>query len=266
MRRFYCNMIPLILTYGSELYHNCKITTALRKLEYQLLRSITGGFHGSKYVSLYAIAGIEPIHQHLNHKARLWVSRQIGQLDPLIKTLLLQAPPDCTVEAALRTVTNHPKRLSFGSRIPSKKAALKLQVNLQPGHPKVEDKLTWMRTIKSNNRTATMVYTGGSGADGKVTGGAITDKGATTWSEMHPSKSTYLGKMAPVADGERTGIPNALQLHPNTKEITILTDSITAPTTTINLSKGHLPRSPIEKVISTLLHRRHEAGHKTTIS
>lgn len=141
MKRLYCNMIRPILTYGSELYLNCKLTPAFRKLEYQLLRSISGGYHGFSHRSLCAITGIEPIDQHLRHKARLWVSRQVGQLDPLIKPLLLQAPPDCTIGATLRTITSHPKRLSFGSRGPSKKAALELQVHLHPGHPKVKDKL-----------------------------------------------------------------------------------------------------------------------------
>jgi len=65
MRRFYCNMIRPILTYGSELYVNCKVTPALRKLEYQMLRTITGGYHGSSHHSLCAIGGIEPIDQHL---------------------------------------------------------------------------------------------------------------------------------------------------------------------------------------------------------
>jgi len=139
-------------------------------------------------------------------------------------------------------------------------------ISIPPGHPKVEDKLAWVRAIRSKNPTATTVFTDGSGANGKTAGGAITDQGATTWGEIHPSKATYLGKMASVADGERTGIANALQLHPNTKEVTILTDSLTALTTTMNLSKGHPPRSQIEKVISTHLHRRHEAGHTTTIS
>ena len=88
--------------------------------------------------------------------------------------------------------------------------------------------MAWMRTIKSNNPTAPMVYTDGSGADGKAAGGAITYKGATTCGEVHPSKTTYLGKKASVADGERMGIANALQSHPNTEETTILTDSLTA--------------------------------------
>jgi len=266
MRKFYCNMIRPILTYGSELYLNCKITTALRKLEYQILRSVTGGYHGSSHRALSAIAGIEPIHQHLKHKARLWIGRQTSQPDPLIKPLLLQASPDSTRGAALHIVTKHPKRLSFGSRTPSKVAALKLQVNLHPEHPKVEDKLAWMRTIKANNPSATTIYTDGSGAENKAVGGAITDRGATTWGEIHPSKSTYLGKMASVADEERTGIANALQLHPNTREITILTDSLTALTTAMNLSKGHPPRSRIEKAISTHLYRRHQAGFTTSIS
>jgi len=165
MRKFYCYMIRPILTYGSELYINCKVTTALRKLEYQLLRTIMGGYYC--YCSLCGITGIEPIHQNLRHKARLWVSRQVGQPDPLIKPLLLQAPPDSTIGATLKTVTRHPKRLFFGSRLPSKIAPLKLQVNLHPGHPKVEDKLVWMRSNKSNNWTATTVVTAGRDLDGE---------------------------------------------------------------------------------------------------
>jgi len=96
-----------------------------------------------------------------------------------------------------------------------------------------------MRTIKASNPTAIVVFTDGSGPDGKAAGGAITDRGATIWGEIHPSKTTHLGKMASVADGERVGVANALQLHPNTGEITILTDSLAALTTTMNLSKGH---------------------------
>jgi len=114
--------------------------------------------------------------------------------------------------------------------------------------------------------TATMVFTDGSGADGKAAGGAITDKGAATWGEINPSKTTYLGKKASVADGERMGIANALQLHANTEEITVLTDSLTALTSTINLAKGYPPRSKIERVISTHIHRRHNAGYITSIS
>jgi len=117
-----------------------------------------------------------------------------------------------------------------------------------------------------NNPTATLAYTDGSGLDGKAAGGAITDKGAVTLGEVEPTNAVCLGKRASVADGERAGVMSALQAHSDTSEITTLTDSLTALTSTMNLSKGHPAKSGIEGIISTLSRRRHRERCITNIS
>lgn len=48
--------------------------------------------------------------------------------------------------------------------------------------------------------------------------------------------------------------------------MTILTDSLTALTSTVNISKGHPARSGIERTIGSLLHRRHSEGCTANIS
>ena len=122
-----------------------------------------------------------------------------------------------------------------------------------------------MRAVRPNNPTAVKVFTGGSGLYGKEAGGAITDTGTTTWGGDPSLQDHRLGTKGSVADGERAGIANALQLHPHAQELTIQTDSTTALTSTMNLAKGHPPHSRIEMVIGNLLHRRHTAGYKTNI-
>jgi len=106
---------------------------------------------------------------------------------------------------------------------------------------------------QSINPTVSL-FTDGSGADGKAAGASTTDKGAVTWGEVEPVGTTYLGTMVLVqADGERAGVVRALKTHQDTPQITILTDSMAALSTAINLSKGTPARSGIERTLATQL-------------
>jgi len=100
---------------------------------------------------------------HLETRHRQWISRQVKAPDPLILKQITEASIEVTIDKAVRTVTRQPKRLSFGTRRPSKPTDVQLQVALTPGNEKVEDKVTWMRRIREINPTSTLVFTDGSG-------------------------------------------------------------------------------------------------------
>ena len=64
----------------------------------------------------------------------------------------------------------------------------------------------------------------------------------------------YLGPITTVADSERRGVLEALQTDEDM--LLILTDSMAAKSTAINLSRGAAPRSQIERDIKAALCRR----------
>lgn len=61
MKLLYCNLIRPIYTYASELWFTKgdKMHIPFKLLEYQILRKITGAYHGSRKTSLHAITGID---------------------------------------------------------------------------------------------------------------------------------------------------------------------------------------------------------------
>lgn len=74
----------------------------------------------------------------------------------------------------------------------------------------------------------------------------------------------YLGPFSIVADGERRGILEALQSDEDM--LLILTDSMVAKATVVNLARGAAPRSGIEREIKAALQRRQESKLDTGIS
>ena len=73
-----------------------------------------------------------------------------------------------------------------------------------------------------------------------------------------------MGPIATVADSERRGVLEALQTSEDM--LLILTDSMAAKATAINLSKGAAPRSPIERDIKVALRKREVLKLDTGIS
>ena len=74
----------------------------------------------------------------------------------------------------------------------------------------------------------------------------------------------YLGPITTVADSERRGVLKALLSDKDM--LLILTDSMAAKATAINLSKGAAPRSQIERNTKAALHRREALSLDTGIS
>ena len=74
----------------------------------------------------------------------------------------------------------------------------------------------------------------------------------------------YLGTGVTVADSERKGIARALASDEDM--LLILTDSMAAKNTVINLAAGNPPRSQIERDIKQALHRRESLKLDTGIS
>lgn len=77
----------------------------------------------------------------------------------------------------------------------------------------------------------------------------------------------YLGEEATVADGEREAIVLALKAHKDTPMVAILSDSSSAISSAIGISRGSKPpRSGIEIELGDLLAERHQNHYDTSIS
>ena len=90
-------MIRPVITYGAEIWNrpNGRPNPHLREAEqvqYQALRRITGGYHGSDHDKLLAIAGIEPLQTKLNDISNAWAARAIRTGDRTIRTFLEDTP------------------------------------------------------------------------------------------------------------------------------------------------------------------------------
>ena len=93
-RSLYTGMIRPILTYGCELYMNTNtphISDMLR-LEYQVLRRISGAFHGSSHEKLGVITAIEPLEVFLQDRAAAWAARAVRTGNKAFRQLL-ELPP-----------------------------------------------------------------------------------------------------------------------------------------------------------------------------
>jgi len=124
---------------------------------------------------------------------------------------------------------------------------------MQPDDPHSKSKGIWaakLTTLRSDGWD--LIYTDGTGLENHAAAGLHT---ADSKHDTPASAGKFLGDFSTVADAERQGILLALdhtRTHP-TGKVYILTDSTTALDTTLNLARGHRPRSGIEVAISEAL-------------
>lgn len=107
-------------------------------------------------------------------------------------------------------------------------------------------------------------YTDGTGRQGHSASAMVSEdrRGNPTLSSL-----SYLGEEATVADGEREAIVLALKSHRDAPMIAILSDSSSAISTAMEISRGaRPPRSGIEIELGDLLAERHSNLHDTSIS
>ena len=161
-----------------------------------------------------------------------------------------------------RLTTAEPDELSYGDRDDTGSTQLRDMQLIQPEGTRSEYEALWLAMIGQKLdegwRTA---YSDGCGRDNH-------NSYACHREDRRGGKETttggYLGPISTVADSERRGVLEALQTDDDM--LLILTDSMAAKATAINLAKGAAPRSQFERDIKAALRRREALSLDTGIS
>jgi len=95
MRSLYTGMIRPIFTWGAQVWNGTHSTTnisEMERLEYQALRKITGGYHGSSKAKVDFIAAVEPLQVILDDLSASWAARSLRAGDKMIRRLADEPP------------------------------------------------------------------------------------------------------------------------------------------------------------------------------
>ena len=167
------------------------------------------------------------------------------------------------IERAFRATTAEPHELSYGDRDDTSKAPLRDMQLIQPEDQRSEYEVLWLSMLGEKlDKGWRLAYSDGCGRDNHNSYACHREN--RRGEKKEATTGGYLGPISTVADSERRGVLEALQSDKDM--LLILTDSMAAKATTINLSLGAPPRSQIEKDIKTALHRRNSLRLDTGIS
>jgi len=198
---------------------------------------------------------VEPIEDKLRDMGACWAAKAIRTRDPPIHHILQQRPtgfppwrdgtggPQPNHETPLTaafhlTAVAHPEEISWGNCTDHRSGNLCQITLLRPEDPKSKEKGYWAAMLAQLIKDQwTLTYSDDTGRDLQVAAGSYVEG---------KRKGAFLGNLASVADGERTGITLALAHAPTDRKVCILTDSMTALHTSLQLSRGDPPRSRIE--------------------
>jgi len=271
MRSLYTGMIRPIFTWGAEVgLHNPPNYSAFKRLEYQALRKVTGAYHGASQEKLGYIANVEPIQAKLTDMGACWAAKAISTGDPHIRSFLHDQPqgfppwhdgtkgPQSFLEAPipaafhLSAITD-PDGISWGNNSDNRQGNLLHITLLQPSDPRSREKGYWAASLAQLIQDGwTLAYSDGSGRDSHVGAGAYV---------QNDKRGAFLGNLASVADGERMGLTLAITHAPTDRKVCILSDSMTAIHTALQLSGGAPPRSGIETDLrESLLARKNDTA------
>lgn len=213
---------------------------------------------------------MEPIEDKLRDMGACWAAKSVRTGDPLIRHILQQQPtgfppwhdgtggPQLTHETPITaafhlTALPHPDEISWGHSTDHLRRNLCHITLLQPEDPKSREKgyrAAMLAQLIQDQWTLT--YSDVSGRGSQVAAGSYIEG---------MESGAFLGSLASVADGERKGITLGLTHSPTDRKVCILTDSMTAIHTALQLSRGEPLRSRIETELrDSLLNRRHSTA------
>ena len=154
-----------------------------------------------------------------------------------------------SISRAFRSTIAEPQELSYGDRDDTDKTHLMDMQLIQPDDTRSKYEALWLTMLAEKlDEGWRLAYSDGCGRDNHNSyachredrrGGEETTTGG------------YLGPISTVADSERRGVLEALRTDADM--LLIVTDSMAAKATAINLARGTAPRSQIEQDIKAAL-------------
>jgi len=237
----------------------------MKRTEYQALRKITGGYHGSSHEKLLAIAHIEPLEVILDDISVRWAARATRTGNRTIKALLdqqattlrdpslaewydgrgasLTRTPLHPIAEAFHKTTITPEERSCGQSNNTATTPLIDLTILEPQDEKSHTPGYWQAGLGTLLDEGWRVcYTDGTGREGETAAGVYSHD-----RKGNPPRSygSFAGNISSVEDGERLAIALALEKE-EAEMIAIASESQAAIQSIRNISKGVPPRSQIE--------------------